>query len=161
MALRRPALEAGRLSIRRVPLPRYKLGSQICSISVSCALSDGNQAGRELSSEPEPMGRQNEKGSCRLGRDGDPYKEGAVCCTGTRAGDSVGVAGQRWRSMRSSTEQKKGQRIKIRISWSRKGRESKTRRKECAEEKHNRGGWIKDRQEGQTARTATANINRA
>ena len=63
MALRRPALEAGRLSIRRVPLPRYKLGSQICSISVSCALSDGNQAGRELSSEPEPMGRQNEKGS--------------------------------------------------------------------------------------------------
>jgi len=40
MALRRPARGAGRLSIRRIRLPLYRLGSQICSMSVSCALSE-------------------------------------------------------------------------------------------------------------------------
>jgi hypothetical protein len=52
MALRRPALAAGRVSIRRIPLALYKLGSQICSMSVSCVLPDGNQARRAVSSGP-------------------------------------------------------------------------------------------------------------
>lgn len=62
MALRRTALGAGRLLIRRIPLPHYKLGgSQICSISVSCALVIQKQVkrgeARRVSSEAGREGK--------------------------------------------------------------------------------------------------------
>jgi hypothetical protein len=69
MALRRPAFGAGRLSIRRIPLPLYKkLGSQICSISVSCGPSDGKQARRAVRSESGSDGSRLAKRIVRFDR---------------------------------------------------------------------------------------------
>lgn len=136
MALRRPALEAGRLSIRRVPLPLYKLGSQICSISVSCALSKGNQA-RQAVVETRVGGGRFAKRKWFAFRSLSVSKGGVAAARREMKDPGAGGSVERvllqardGGSMRSSTEQK----IKINDIKKLPGQSEKKGGNECADE---------------------------